>query len=251
MRPVDPQPTAHLSRAFQAHRAGVHRKFSQCSRFATCPRGRGFALADWRPAAPGADGFRKPVAASRQGAMSGLRTSLRRRSSRWSPARWLAAGASGRRGAAGGAPPRPEAVLDDNARLAALLAGRAGHAAGRRAGRRDQRPGPARRRARPRRAAAALDGPVRRGRAVPDRRGGRRSGAQLAEARGGRPLQPVAAPGRLGADLPGRRRPGAGRLRRALGPALVHRRHRGRGAGGAPSPAGSSGARPRSTRCPA
>ena len=32
-----------------------------------------------------------------------------------------------------------------------------------------------------------------------------------------RPVQPLAAPGRLGADLPGRRRPGAGGLRRALG----------------------------------
>ena len=60
-----------------------------------------------------------------------------------------------------------------------------------------------------------------RGRAWPPPRG-----------RGGRrQLQPDPAPRRLGTQLPGRRRAGAGRLWRARGRALVHRRHRGGGGG--------------------
>ena len=181
MRPVRSMPNSRLVSAFQVDRAGVHRKFRECSRFATCCA-RAISLLRNGPANAAAS----MASASRWRAFRQARCPASHPPSlpspRWSPAagsRWR----SGRRGAAGGVPPRRR-------RCSTTMAGsppcsRPGPAmplvVG--AGRRDQRSRPARRRARARRAAAALDGAVRRERAVPDRGGGRARRAARRSAR--------------------------------------------------------------------
>ncbi len=99
----------------QEDREGIHRKFSNCSRFATssggAPRGAGRR--------PGAGGFRNPETPSRHGAMSALPISVTAVAALLA-GMWLAAALwatlRGRR-LAGAA----RAVIDDNVRFSALL----------------------------------------------------------------------------------------------------------------------------------
>ena len=190
MRQADSSQQPTCPDAFQEDRAGVHRKFSECSRFATCLAASA-RRGEFGPASAG--GFRKPVAPSRQARCraflppSSIVVAL-------VAGAWLALAVwAARRGWRRAAEAAGGARRQCPARGAAAGRGRPCRWWSRPTARSAARSGwPARSGSMP---AAALDGPVRRGGAVSDRGGGR---ARRASGRGAgrRAVQPGAAPGR-------------------------------------------------------